>query len=260
MEVDHDTNSVSTPASSGANLRRKRKQPDEEEEEEELLTRSGPLTEEPIENEYENLDDEDDEVDDESATKLKKAEYDQILGAQEPSTITQYDNIKITPFNLEEELEEGEFDQAGNFIFNKHKETDEDKNDTWADSVDWAAIERQERAAKQLASRVETRQKDSSPEIVRDKIGCYKQMLRIMKPDETVQKTIRRLGNSVPKRRTLNKNSKFRKPETSGSDESNTVEARQKLDLMIELAHQRLEDGDMDIYQKSYEDLEEAIN
>lgn len=230
----------------------------------EVMIKDGPLSEQPIENEYEHLD-EDDDVEEEETDNKKKADYEQMLKAQEPATITQYDDIQITPFNLEEELEEGEFDKAGNFLFKKER-TDDEHNDTWAESIDWAAVEKkeQERRLKEQATAAskdaEEKKNHEQSEPVRDRITCFKQMLRIMTPDETVQKTIRRLGNSVPKRRPTKSKSKSGQPMDTDDDQKVIVEARKKLDLMIELAHQRLEDGDTDIYQKSYEDLEEAIN
>lgn len=237
---------------------RKRKQPDEDEV---LLLKGGPLREQPVENEYEHLDDDDDPEDEEEIANKKRAEYEQMLRAQEPATIAQYDDIKITPFNLEDELEDGEFDKAGNFIF-RREETDEEKNDTWAESVDWAAVEQRERERKQQQSTSDKPQDSGGdlPEPVIDRIDCFKKMLRIMRPDETVQKTIRRLGNSVPKRRPMKGKDKSNAKDLNPSDEATITEARRVLDLMIELAHQRLEDGDTDIYQKSFEDLEDAIN
>ena len=40
---------------------------------------------------------------------------------------------KITPFNLEEENDEGHFDENGNFIFDKKGE---EIRDSWLDSID----------------------------------------------------------------------------------------------------------------------------
>ena len=246
------TNQPPGPSCRGS---RKRKQPDEDEQ---TLPREQPLAEQQIENEYEHLDDNED--DDEAPPKLRQGEFEQIMSAQEPATIKQYDDIKVIPFNLEEELEEGNFDQAGNFIFRKKEPANEEEDDTWAESVDWKAVEKMEREGRSVIrnSPAATTSKNQAPKaqpVVKDKLSCYKEMLRIMKSDETIQKCIRRLGNGVPKRRPYKKNSK---PEPEEGAE--VMETRRKLDLMIELAHQRVEDGDMDIYQKSYEDLEDAIN
>lgn len=239
----------------------KRKHPDDEGvSDEDVLDNDGPLREQPIENEYEHLDDDDDDDQVDRKAPNDEVDHENMLKAQEPTTIPQYDNIKITPFNLEEELEDGEFDKSGNFIFKK-EQTDEDCNDTWAESVDWAAVEAREKELKKkkLASTKPTNEavKQDDKSETRTPMTCYSQMLRIMRADETVQKTIRRLGNLVPKRRPKKKSAD---PEMDTYDGDAVAEAKRKLDLMIETAHQLLEEGDTDIYQKSYEDLEDAIN
>lgn len=248
----------------------KRKQPDPDE----ILAKEGPLSEEPIENEYEHLDDDndvDEDTDGKVAGELAGEEYEQILKAAEPETIVHDGDIKITPFNLEEELEEGQFDRAGHYILKTRKdESDEDEEgggDNWADSVDWSAVEKRERERNknETPAVAQTSAKHSNPTgdlpaTARDRISCYKNMLRIMRPDETVQRAIRRLGNSVPKRRFNKPSRKSEVPKDSEDDPDQVAAAKQSLNRMIELAHHVLEDGDTDIYQKSYEDLEEAIN
>lgn len=245
---------------SGASSSKKRKQPDEDE----VVFKNGLLGEEPIENEYEHLD-EDDEVDDEKTLNKSKAEYESILKNQKAATITRDGDIKITPFNLQEELEEGEIDGAGNYVFSKRSPRDEEENDNWAASVDWDAIEKREMEKEKLEvqEKVEEpnyRNQDEPAQNIFDKTSCYKQMLRIMRPDETVQNTIRRLGKNIPKRRPINRSRQQNRPMDVDEKAEEIAEAKSKLDLMIELAHQRLEDGDMNIYQKNYELLEETIN
>lgn len=248
----------------------KRKQPDDEERVG-VLPRLNPLIQDHIENEYEHLDDDDDLEDDGEprATILKKDEYEQIINAQQPMTVTREDDIEFTPFNLVDELEEGSFDKAGNFVFKKKdgEEQDEGGNDTWAESIDWAEVERmeKEKTEQQRGRSESSRAQESKSQVtMRDEQTCHKEMLRIMRPGETVQKTIRRLGNSIPRRRPFKRNA--RKTEQPGSsseisnDQQAIEDAKRRLDLIIELADQRLRDGDMDIYQRSYDDLEDAIN
>lgn len=205
--------------------------------------------------------DEDEDEEEEELVQLRtKREYQQVLKAQEPSTVEQYDDIKVTPFNLDDEREEGDFDEAGNFTFKRESKKDE-LYDTWAESVDWKAVEEKQRRNEDTASRHDFSEKPGSsptPTQPTDRLACFKQMLRIMRPDETVQRAIKRLGDSLPKRRFNNKAK--HKSEQPGIDETAVKDLKSKLDKMIELAHGRLEDGEIDIYQKSYEDLEEAIN
>lgn len=250
----------------GPSCGRKRKHLDEDEVEVDIENEngSGRLAEIYIENEYEELDNDEDDEDGGRPQEREESEHRQtsdLFKGQEPATISQYDDIKITPFNLKEEQEEGEFDQAGNFIFRKSSPTDNENIDSWADSVDWKAVEQKERTEsdhRRSKTRMEIDNEQTEPAL--DKLSCYKHMLRIMRPEETVQRAIRRLGSNIPKRRfNKTKSTSGQSGEEPGSN-CDIAEAKRKLDSMIELTHQRLEDGDTDIYQKSYEDLEEAIN
>lgn len=229
----------------------------------ESLPRRGILADDPIDNEYENLDDSDEEDCLEGGEKKdERLDFRQKTQKhQEPATITKDGDIKITPFNLNEELEEGQFDRDGNFIFKKKDDDqDEEADDTWAETVDWAEVERKEKERHEEMIVDEAKTQPDEETLLRDEQTCYREMLRIMQPDESVQKTIRRLGNSIPRRRPFNKNAR-KQPDTSGPSDSSAInEAKRKLDLMIELADLRLRDGDMDIYQKTYDDLEDKIN
>lgn len=159
------------------------------------------LKEQQLDNEYDHLDDEDDEEeedDDEDAPVIVgvsngKQENDvtNILNYQEAATITRDKEIKITPFNLEEELEEGKFDRAGNFLFKRESEPDEELKDTWADSIDWSEIEKKEQeekispthGPKPTHSADNKQQSDEYRDslVNLDKLTCYKRMLRIMR-------------------------------------------------------------------------------
>ena len=64
--------------------------------------------------------DSDEELDD-NAADTEKLDDDDIEG-QEDITIEKEGEIKITPFNLKEEQEEGHFAKDGNFVWKKEKE------------------------------------------------------------------------------------------------------------------------------------------
>lgn len=206
-------------------------------------------------------DDDSDEDSDDDKVRGDHFKLDKVLSKyQKGRPESQLNDIKVTPFNLKAELEDGEFDRDGNFIQKKSDDEDGEGKDNWAESIDWEAIQARERAGK-LKTTVPTERVVAPRSLPKDKISCYKEMLRIMRPDETVQKAIRRFGNSVPKRRPIKPKKYSSQAETSADlDPTVIAETKKKLDRLIELAHHRLEDGDTDIYQKSYEDLEEAIN
>ncbi len=49
------------------------------------------------------------------------------------ATIDYDEGVRITPFNLVEEMQEGHFDSEGNYFVNK----EEDIRDNWLDNIDW---------------------------------------------------------------------------------------------------------------------------
>ena len=65
--------------------------------------------------------DSDEELEDANDAENEKLNDDDIEG-QEDETIEKEGEIKITPFNLKEEQEEGHFAKDGNFVWKKEKE------------------------------------------------------------------------------------------------------------------------------------------
>lgn len=59
-----------------------------------------------------------------------------IEGEEEGSTSVQQDEIKITPFNMREELQEGHFDRDGHYHWNKEVEI----KDNWMDNIEWSKV------------------------------------------------------------------------------------------------------------------------
>lgn len=45
-------------------------------------------------------------------------------------------DIRITPFNMQEELEEGHFDKEGMYHWKKEK----DVQDNWLENIDWCKV------------------------------------------------------------------------------------------------------------------------
>lgn len=57
-----------------------------------------------------------------------------VFGAgQEAATLPSEGGVRITPFNLQEEMEEGHFDADGNYFLNR----DAQIRDSWLDNIDW---------------------------------------------------------------------------------------------------------------------------
>lgn len=176
-------------------------------------------------------DEEDDDVIKEQSNILDLDEEEGF----EKSSVEFDGNTKITPFNMEEELEDGHFDKEGTFIFKKNNEI----RDNWLDNVDWNKVANN---STKIASSTDDSDSDLVPEANYDLNKSYSQLIELMNPGETVQKAIKRYGK---KKRKLSS-----KPSTDCDDKS-------KLLILIEVADKiLLSTGDYDIYDKTYEDLE----
>lgn len=58
---------------------------------------------------------------------------------QEDGVVGQDGEIRITPFNMQEELEEGHFDKEGMYHWKKEK----DVQDNWLENIDWCKVSAQ---------------------------------------------------------------------------------------------------------------------
>lgn len=90
---------------------------------------------------------------------------------------------------MREELEEGHFDKDGHFIWNNEKEI----RDNWLDNIDWQKIKTGVAVKPDTATKGLADDSDSEGETF-DEIDTYKQLISYMKPKETVNKALRRLG------------------------------------------------------------------
>ncbi|KAL7064409.1 hypothetical protein AAHC03_04525 [Spirometra sp. Aus1] len=198
-----------------------------------------------------------DEEPDDDVERMNDAE---LLG-QEPDTLEYDGDIRITPFNMREELEDGYFDKCGTFIFNKVN----DVGDNWLEGVDWAEIKRKEGVQESKKTKsVEAEEKEDDdekeakmpPTTAAEKLKLYSEIATFMRPRETVLRTLKRLGPNKPQQRSW-----ARKKDGTVSEKASepvSVEARQFARL-TELADDLLGSGDFDIYQKTKEVIDDYV-
>lgn len=196
--------------------------------------------------------DSDEEDEEETSKKYNVLDPNEMEG-QEEGTIDYDGEIKITPFNMKEELEEGYFDKEGTYIFNKETELIKDQ---WLDDIDWVKVKAVEGTKRKQAS--ETDSDEELPSL--DLTDHYKRMLELMKPGETVQKAICRLGGSSNSSRSASNRWKKKKDKEETSDENADKENYEKLQLLTRLADDIIQSGNMDIYQQTYEKLSFHVN
>ncbi|KAL7738942.1 hypothetical protein ACLKA6_016940 [Drosophila palustris] len=151
------------------------------------------------------------------------------------------DDVKITPFNMREELEEGHFDKEGHYHWNKESEI----KDNWLDNIDWVKVEKDKNYFD--PNNDEQNSADAALPTFNLSVSLRK-MVEFMKPGESVQMALQRLGRKRPKLTTLEK----LKQKKAGIENSET----QQISKLTEVANEILSNtGNMDIYQETYEKI-----
>ncbi|XP_035614369.1 CD2 antigen cytoplasmic tail-binding protein 2-like [Oncorhynchus keta] len=219
-------------------------------------------------------DEEDEEEDGDKSSKYNILASDDVEG-QEGATIDCDEGVPITPFNLDEEMQEGHFDSEGNYYVKK----DEEIRDNWLDNIDWVKIREQptKRKKKGLAAKRrrrvgdedeaeeekqrEEKQADSDEEEdmeeekepVEDPLASFSQhqlteaVLELLLPGETVATGLRRLGGLGGRKKGKQRGENGKAEETNRDTE--------KLDRLTALADRLVGSGVFEIYQQTYEKL-----
>nr|CAB3481649.1 unnamed protein product [Digitaria exilis] len=141
------------------------------------------------------------------------------------------DGIRIEPFNLEREREEGYFDENGNFV--EYARGDQIK-DAWLDSVEVDPT---------YAAKIQNKGKEKVDEIedlTSDEIGRIKrQIANMLEPGETIMQALKRLkGTSTDKRGKMGEGTK------------------RIFDDLTEAAMKLMENGDYNVYSDDRETFE----
>ncbi|VEN50014.1 unnamed protein product [Callosobruchus maculatus] len=178
-------------------------------------------------------------------------DVDDIEGEEE-GVDRQEGEQKMTAFNMKEEMEEGHFDKEGHFIWKNEKEI----RDNWLDNIDWQKIKstpgaKEKYGVDESGLGTET-DSESDAEEEFDEIGTCKKMLDYMKPKETVNKALKRLGGA---------DMKLSSVERLRRKKAGTLQDNKEVTELTELANQILTKlGNMDIYQETYEQIKAKID
>ncbi|VVC29689.1 GYF domain [Cinara cedri] len=198
-------------------------------------------------NKFEKLnniaDSEEDDDDDDSVDENNYALQDHDIEGQEEGVVGQDGEIRITPFNMKDELEDGHFDKDGMY----HWKKDQDVKDNWLENIDWCKI-------KDMSKEKKTTDESIDDNIEFDVNAAYKEIISMMEPNESISKTLRRLGGN--KRLTTAERWKMKKAglSTDGGSSSKVIR-------LTELANQILTaNGNMDVYQETYEQISQIIS
>ncbi|EGF78256.1 hypothetical protein BATDEDRAFT_35734 [Batrachochytrium dendrobatidis JAM81] len=155
--------------------------------------------------------------------------------------------VKIEPFNMDRELDEGEFDESGHYVVKKDEHA---IHDSWLQNLSKMDIEK--------ARRAKEAQMDKNKEVEdvvfdSDINMLWREVLGYMQPRETLIKTIQRIGF-------LSKKKKAKDVKKSDAD----IESRLTPDMIkqrkvalerITALGSHLFDSDQSAYEKSYEQI-----
>lgn len=178
-----------------------------------------------------------------STVESVKTSVHLIIG-EEDATKEFEGDIQITPFNMNEELEEGHIDKEGAYVYGK-RDKDEIK-DHWLDNIDWVKINQQTPAEKVNEEDMEEVPQNFDP------IVSYKKILEIIKPGESILKALKRLGG----KKTLTASERWKKKKETGETNSQNDAEKEKISELTELAAEILsKTGNMDIYQETFEGI-----
>eukprot|EP01102_Stenamoeba_stenopodia_P011216 TRINITY_DN3428_c0_g1_i1.p1 TRINITY_DN3428_c0_g1~~TRINITY_DN3428_c0_g1_i1.p1 ORF type:complete len:387 (+),score=140.46 TRINITY_DN3428_c0_g1_i1:95-1162(+) len=175
----------------------------------------------------------------------------------------QKEGIQLEPFNMKQELEEGSFDDYGNYVRKKDKSLDDPWYDAWQEEQD---SKKEESASKEddgvkkvflntTKGSSKAAQKKEEYEPVVDLEQNKKTIVNILHPNETVLQGLRRLKPPAPsaKGKTAAKGKAGERVATGGGF---NIELFNKL---TEAADNALASGYYNIYSDSREKIEQSI-
>lgn len=187
-----------------------------------------------------------------------------IALGEEEGISGQDDGVPLTAFNMREEMEEGHFDKQGHFIWNNEKEI----RDNWLDNINWQQIKNKDTTKNTNNLHGLADESDSDQEHF-DEIEIYKQLLTYMKPNETVNKTLRRLGGKCfyyagvlicCEMLILGNIHNLSSVERLKRKKAGILNVNKDVEKVTELANKILtEKGNMDVYQETYEQITEKV-
>ncbi|KAM6155618.1 CD2 antigen cytoplasmic tail-binding protein 2 [Rhynchocyon petersi] len=180
-----------------------------------------------------SLDSDEDDDDEEGSSKYDILASEDVEG-QEAATLPSEGGVRITPFNLQEEMEEGHFDAEGNYFLNR----DAQIRDSWLDNIDWVKIRERPPDQRQAS---DSEEDDTLGQTPMSAQALLEGLLELLLPRETVAGALRRLGARGAG-----------KGDRKGPGRPSSP---QRLDRLSGLADQMVARGNLGVYQETRERL-----
>ncbi|RGB28932.1 hypothetical protein C1646_608986, partial [Rhizophagus diaphanus] len=202
--------------------------------------------------------------------KVRYLELDEIEG-QEYTSKDAYDEESgetiIEAFNMKAEMEEGRFDEAGNYIRNK-----KDPNafhDNWLQGVSRKDIEKAKRAHEKQEQERKLKEAEEASKGPLDRISIWKELLTIMKRGETLLDALQRLGgklNNKGKNKRGQKQYNRKKGKTDEetemiidkeltSEEILEQECKKQIERLTDLSDKMMALGHFNVYDDTWEQI-----
>lgn len=169
------------------------------------------------------------------------------FSGEEEGEDRQEEGQRMTAFNMKEEMEEGHFDAAGNFIWDKKTNI----RDNWVDNINWLQVKEIKKESNDIVDLLDD-DDDEEEEIDKNSLNKkYESILTFMKPGESVNQTIRRLAGCTRKLSTMER---LKLKKAGKLEEKNDVESITSLANEI-----LLKAGNMDVYEMTYEKIKDKV-
>ncbi|EDV22630.1 uncharacterized protein TRIADDRAFT_28719 [Trichoplax adhaerens] len=189
--------------------------------------------------------------------QVDKLNEDDIEGQEDETETYTDDGMKITPFNLKEELEEGYFDAEGNYFANK----DDDVSDNWLQAVDWNKIKNQSNKIEQEDSAQSEKVDKLPPDGI---LNALKELAAFLLPKETPIRAIRRFGGnkgSSASQKWKLKKERFQPADIAGTANTEKEEDnRKKCERITEITDLLLHNDRTNIYHENLEYINHQIS
>ncbi|XP_071943903.1 CD2 antigen cytoplasmic tail-binding protein 2-like [Antedon mediterranea] len=183
--------------------------------------------------------DEEDNTADPSTYNIEEGD---LVEGCEDRTLESEGGMKLTPFNLKEEMQDGYFDKEGNYFEKK----DDEIKDSWMDEIDWVKVKVKESLRKD--------EKDESSMVGDEpvnELNILNNILPFLKPGETISKAVRRLGGGKQ-----TKNRPWEKKKNSGkAAAANENVNKDDMLKLTEHVDELVANGNYEVYQYTYEKI-----
>jgi CD2 antigen cytoplasmic tail-binding protein 2 len=177
---------------------------------------------------------------------------DDIEGEEAGDTfVNAEEEVKFTPFNMREELEEGHFDKNGHYHFKKG----EDHLDNWLDDIDWVKVKKNENYRKKYYTadgEYSSDEEEAVEETKIDHLASFKEILTVMQRGESINAALQRLNKSKIKVTTAQR---WKMKKQGIVDESSEM-----ITKVTGIVNEILtKTGNMNVYELTYEQIEHKI-